>query len=70
MAARARNAAKAWRERYEENVRREEGGKNGLCRTQAVDVYEVKRRVEEQVEYLRRTGYEMRPLEVRDGRVW
>jgi len=47
MAARARSAAEAWRKRYEENVRREEGGKAGLCRTQMVDVDEVKRWVEE-----------------------
>lgn len=71
LAQRAQIAAKELRERYERNVRESDPeGKPGLCRVDTVNVDEVRTWCEAQMEYMRQTLHEMRPLEEINGRVW
>lgn len=64
LAQRAQIAAKELRERYEENVRKTDPeAKGGMCRVETVGYEETEKWVGEQVEYLQRTLWEMRPLE-------
>ncbi|KAF2097587.1 hypothetical protein NA57DRAFT_58163 [Rhizodiscina lignyota] len=70
LAARAQIAADELRKRYEENVKNTDNGKKGLCRVETVNVAEVEKWANEQIEYIQKTMYEMRPLEVRGNRVW
>ena len=71
LAQRAQIAADALRRRYEANVEdTDPEGEKGLCKADTVDVTEVKRWVEEQIEYMQKTVFEMRPLEMREGRFW
>lgn len=64
LAERAQIAANALHERYEDNVRRSDPeGKKGLCRVETVEYAEVEKWVNEQMEYMRQTLHEMRPLE-------
>lgn len=65
MEERMRKAREALEKRYEEECGLDElsGGKKGLCRRETVDVKEVEGWVKEQVEYMEKTLWEMRPLE-------
>ncbi|KAL2009229.1 hypothetical protein VTN00DRAFT_7423 [Thermoascus crustaceus] len=63
LAERARIAAEALRERYEENVKKtDKEGKKGLCRVETVNVAKMEKWANEQITYLNQTLYEMRPL--------
>jgi hypothetical protein len=71
LAQRALAAKKALEDRYEKNVRESDPeGRPGLCRKETVDVEEVNKWGEEQINYIRQTLWEMRPLEGKNGRVW
>lgn len=71
LAQRAQIAAKELRDRYEKNVRENDPeGKPGLCRVETVNIDEVRDWCEAQMEYIRQTLHEMRPLEEINGRVW
>lgn len=64
LAQRARIAAEELRERYKGNVARSDPeGKEGLCRVETVRYEEVEGWVGEQIEYMQKTLWEMRPLE-------
>lgn len=63
LAERARIAAEALREKYEENIKKtDKEGKKGLCRVETVNVAEMEKWANEQITYLKQTLYEMRPL--------
>ena len=72
LAQRAQIAADALRKRYEDNVRKsDQEGKSGLCMVETVNVAEVEKWVNAQVQYMQQTLYEMRPLEKDQyGREW
>lgn len=71
LAQRALIAKKDLEERYRKNVQETDPkGKPGLCRQETVNVEEVQKWGEEQIEYIRQTLHEMRPLEERNGRIW
>lgn len=63
LAERARIAVEALRKKYEENVKKtDEEGKKGLCRVETVNVAEMEKWANEQINYIKQTLYEMRPL--------
>ena len=71
LAERAMVAKKALEERYAKNVQDSDpAGRPGLCRRETVDIEEVTKWGEDQIEYIRQTLWEMRPLEERNGRIW
>ncbi|ETN42331.1 uncharacterized protein HMPREF1541_01485 [Cyphellophora europaea CBS 101466] len=71
LAQRALLAKKELEERYARNVQESDPeGKAGLCRKETVNVDEVNKWGEEQIEFIRQTLWEMRPLEERNGRIW
>ncbi|KAL2219066.1 hypothetical protein M432DRAFT_638677 [Thermoascus aurantiacus ATCC 26904] len=63
LAERARIAVEALRKKYEENVKKtDEEGKKGLCRVETVNVAEMEKWANEQINYIKQTLYKMRPL--------
>ena len=61
LAARARVAAEALKEKYEENVKSSDPeGKKGLCRIETVNPEAVEKWAAEQIEFIQQTVYEMR----------
>ncbi|KAF2166798.1 hypothetical protein M409DRAFT_22852 [Zasmidium cellare ATCC 36951] len=64
-------ARKALESRYAKNVQESDPeGKLGLCKVETVDIAAFEQWALEQIKYLEQTGYEMRPLESKNGRVW
>ncbi|KAL3461794.1 hypothetical protein BJX64DRAFT_299976 [Aspergillus heterothallicus] len=64
LATRAQIAADSLRQRYEQNVRDSDPeGKIGLCRVETVDISAFQKWADEQIEFIQKTLYEMRPLE-------
>ena len=56
--------AKELEKRYEENVRNTDPeGKMGFCRADTVDVDKMRKLMSEQMRYMERTVFEMRPIE-------
>lgn len=71
LAQRALIAKKELDERYRKNVQKTDpDGKPGMCRRETVNVEEVQKWGEAQIEYIRQTLFEMRPLEEKGGRIW
>lgn len=71
LAQRALLAKKELEERYKKNVEETDPeAKPGLCRKETVDVEEMNKWGNEQIEYIRQTLHEMRPLEEKSGRIW
>lgn len=64
MAQRASIAAEAMREKYQKNVAESDPeGKTGLCRVETVSLEEMQRWSDEMIDYIKKTLYEMRPLD-------
>lgn len=64
MAQRASIAAEALREKYRKNVAESDPeGKAGLCRVETVSLEEMQRWSDEMIDYIKKTLYEMRPLD-------
>ncbi|KEF55865.1 uncharacterized protein A1O9_07445 [Exophiala aquamarina CBS 119918] len=71
LAQRALIAKKELEDRYKKNVEMSDpDGKPGMCRKETVNVEEVQKWGMEQIEYIRQTLHEMRPLEEKNGRTW
>lgn len=63
LSERARIAAEALKQRYEKNVQETDPeGKPGMCLAETVNVEEVEKWVNEQINYMKQTLYEMRPI--------
>lgn len=64
LAERARIAAQALREKYEQNVQEsDKEGKSGLCRVETVNIAEIEKWANDQIAYIQQTLHEMRPLD-------
>lgn len=71
LAQRALIAKKELEDNYRKNVQESDPeGKPGMCRKETVNVEEVQKWGLEQIEYIRQTLHEMRPLEEKNGRIW
>lgn len=63
LSQRARLTADALKKRYEEAVRESDPeGRPGMCHVQTVDYADVEKWANEQIDYIKKTLYEMRPL--------
>lgn len=63
LSERARIAAQELEERYKKNVREnDKDGVEGMCLVETVNVEEVEKWVNDQIDYMQKTLYEMRPV--------